>query len=92
MDKEANKNDSFITSTLNQNDSFRINVRSRVFVNYLKKDINNKIMKNLLSILVLSLLLSTNTIMASEEVEFDIVHKTETYEIRKYSERLCASN
>ena len=45
-------------------------------------------MKNLLSILVLSLLLSTNTIMASEEVEFDIVHITETYEIRKYSERL----
>ena len=37
MDKEANKNDSFITSTLNQNDSFRINVRSRMFVNYLKK-------------------------------------------------------
>ena len=37
MDKEANKNDSFITSTLNQNDSFRINVRSRIFVNYLKK-------------------------------------------------------
>ena len=38
----------------------------------------------------MSLLLSTNTIMASEEVEFDIVHKTETYEIRKYSERLVA--
>ena len=36
----------------------------------------------------MSLLLSTNTIMASEEVEFDTVHKTETYEIRKYSERL----
>ena len=45
-------------------------------------------MKNLLSILVLGLLLSTNTAMASEEVEFDTVHKTETYEIRKYSERL----
>ena len=45
-------------------------------------------MKNILSILVLGLLLSTNTTMASEEVEFDIVHKTETYEIRKYSERL----
>jgi hypothetical protein len=38
MDKEANKNDSFITSTLNQNDSFRINVRSPIFVNYLKKE------------------------------------------------------
>jgi hypothetical protein len=37
MDKEANKNASFITSTLNQNDSFRINIRSRVFANYLKK-------------------------------------------------------
>jgi len=37
MDKEANQNDSFITSTLNQNDSFRINVRSHVFANYLKK-------------------------------------------------------
>jgi hypothetical protein len=47
-------------------------------------------MKSLLSILVLGLLLSTNAIMASEEVEFDVVHKTETYEIRKYSERLVA--
>jgi hypothetical protein len=37
MDKNANKNASFITSTLNQNDSFRTNVRSRVFINYLKK-------------------------------------------------------
>jgi hypothetical protein len=37
MDKEANKNASFITSTLNKNDSFRINVRSRIFLNYLKK-------------------------------------------------------
>jgi hypothetical protein len=37
LDKEANKNDYFITSTLNRNDSFRINVRSRVFENYLKK-------------------------------------------------------
>ena len=37
MDKQANKNASFITSTLNQNDSFRTNVRSRVFINYLKK-------------------------------------------------------
>ena len=47
-------------------------------------------MKKILSILVLSLLFSTNNTMASEEVEFDIVHKTETYEIRKYSERLVA--
>ena len=47
-------------------------------------------MKKLLGILVLGLLLSTNTAMASEEVKFDIVHKTETYEIRKYSERLAA--
>ena len=37
MDKEANKSANFIMSTLNQNDSFRINVRSRLFVNYLKK-------------------------------------------------------
>ena len=37
MDKEANKNALFITSTLNQNDSFRINVRSRIFINYLEK-------------------------------------------------------
>ena len=37
MDKEANQSASFIVSTLNQNDSFRINVRSRVFANYLKK-------------------------------------------------------
>jgi hypothetical protein len=36
MDKEDNQNSSSITSTLNQNDSFRINVRSLVFVNYLK--------------------------------------------------------
>ena len=36
----------------------------------------------------MSLLLSTNTIMASEEIEFDIVHKAEAYEIRRYSERL----
>ena len=47
-------------------------------------------MKKILSILVFGLLLSTNTTMASEEVEFDIVHKTKTYEIRKYSERLVA--
>jgi len=37
VDKETKQNDNFITSTLNQNDSFRINVRSRLFVNYLKK-------------------------------------------------------
>ena len=37
MNKKANQNASFITSTLNQNDSFRINIRSRVFANYLKK-------------------------------------------------------
>ena len=37
MDKEANKNTNFIASTLNQNDSFRINIRSRLFKNYLKK-------------------------------------------------------
>ena len=37
MDKEANKNSNFIMSTLNQEDSFRINVRSHEFVNYLKK-------------------------------------------------------
>ena len=37
MDKQSNKNASFITSTLNQNDSFRTNIRSRVFINYLKK-------------------------------------------------------
>ena len=37
MDKEANKYTNSITSTLNQNDSFRINIRSRLFENYLKK-------------------------------------------------------
>ena len=37
MDKKTNQNDSFITTILNQKDSFRINIRSRVFVNYLKK-------------------------------------------------------
>jgi hypothetical protein len=36
MDKENNKNSS-LTSYFNPNDSFRINVRSRIFVNYLKK-------------------------------------------------------
>ena len=37
MDKKANQEASFITSTLNQNDSFRINVRSHIFANYLKE-------------------------------------------------------
>ena len=37
MDKEAKENDSFLTSILNQNDSFRIDARSAAFVNYLKK-------------------------------------------------------
>jgi len=37
MDKEANQNASSITLTLNQNDSFRTNVRSHIFINYLKK-------------------------------------------------------
>ena len=36
MDKEAKKNQSFLRSILNQSDSFRIDVRSRAFVNYLK--------------------------------------------------------
>ena len=38
MDKEANKNSNFMMSILNQKDSFRINVRSHVFINYLKKE------------------------------------------------------
>ena len=37
MDKEAKENESFLTSILNQNDSFRIDARSAAFVNYLKK-------------------------------------------------------
>ena len=37
MDKETNPNYKFITPILNQNDTFRIDVRSREFVNYLKK-------------------------------------------------------
>ena len=37
MDKEAKENESFLTSILKQNDSFRIDVRSSKFVNYLKK-------------------------------------------------------
>ena len=35
MDKKAIQN--FITSTLNQNDSFRVNVNSRLFVNHLER-------------------------------------------------------
>ena len=37
MDKEAKENESFLTSILKQNDSFRIDVRSSAFVNFLKK-------------------------------------------------------
>ena len=37
MDKKAKEDESFLTSILSQNDSFRIEVRSRAFVNYLKK-------------------------------------------------------
>jgi hypothetical protein len=37
MDKEAKENKSFLKSILKQNDSFRIDVRSGAFVNYLKK-------------------------------------------------------
>ena len=40
MDKESKENKSFLKSILKQNDSFRIDVRSSAFVNYLKK--NNK--------------------------------------------------
>ena len=47
-------------------------------------------MKKLLTPLVLGFLLSTNVAKTNEEVKFDIVHKTEIYEIRKYSERLVA--
>ena len=43
-----------------------------------------------LSILVSVLFLSTNATNGNEEVKFDIVHKNEVYEIRKYSERLVA--
>ena len=42
------------------------------------------------SIFFLGFFLSTNATMANEEVKFDIVHKNEIYEIRKYSERLVA--
>ena len=38
MDKEAKENESFLTSILKQNDSFRIDSRSSAFVNYLKKN------------------------------------------------------
>ena len=38
MDKKANQNDSsFTVPILSQNDSFRIDVRSSAFVNYLEK-------------------------------------------------------
>ena len=37
MDKEAKENKSFLKSILKQNDSFRIEVRSSAFVNYLEK-------------------------------------------------------
>ena len=37
IDKEAKDNESFVTSILKQNDSFRIDARSAAFVNYLKK-------------------------------------------------------
>jgi len=47
-------------------------------------------MQKFLGILVFGFFLSINTAMANEEVKFDIVHKNEIYEIRKYSERLVA--
>ena len=37
MEKEAKKNESFLTSILKQSDSFRTDIRSSAFVNYLKK-------------------------------------------------------
>ena len=37
IDKEAKENQSFLASILKQNNSFRIEVRSSAFVNYLKK-------------------------------------------------------
>jgi len=37
MDKKAKEDESFLTSILSQNDSFRIEIRSSAFVNYLKK-------------------------------------------------------
>ena len=51
----------------------------------------SKFMKKFIfTFLVSVLFLSTNTSMATEEVKFDIVHKNEIYEIRKYSDRLVA--
>ena len=38
MDKEANQNTSFLSTTFNPKDSFRINVKSRIFISYLKKE------------------------------------------------------
>ena len=38
MDKEANQNESLLTSILKQRDSFRIDIRSSAFVNYLKNE------------------------------------------------------
>jgi len=38
MDKEAKQNESLLKSVLKQKDSFRIDVRSSTFVNYLKKN------------------------------------------------------
>ena len=38
MNKEAKENESFLTSILKQNDSFRIDARSNAFANYLKKN------------------------------------------------------
>ena len=56
---------------------------------FIKKFISTLILF-FLSILVSVLFLSTNATMATEEVKFDIIHKNELYEIRKYSERLVA--
>ena len=38
MDKKANQNESLLTSILKQRDSFRIDIRSSSFVNYLKNE------------------------------------------------------
>ena len=38
MDEEANQNESLLTSILKQRDSFRIDIRSSAFVNYLKNE------------------------------------------------------
>tara|TARA_B100000029_G_scaffold196821_1_gene194860 strand:+ start:196 stop:816 length:621 start_codon:yes stop_codon:yes gene_type:complete len=37
MDKEANESESILTSISNKKDTFRVDARSRAFVNYLKK-------------------------------------------------------